>query len=269
MPNLFLFLLDAAFYFVMASVFWPGGKLCCKPTAKHRLLALLPLLLHFYILKSSLLPEDGGISLGFAASLSAMAALTVMFYAVAAWRYPIGGLQGFVLAFAGFAVGLHGMMPSPSPMAHGAEPMFVVHLLMAFAAYGFFTIATFHAVLMALAEKHLHRPVPPKLVADMPPLLTLETLLFRMLEVGFIILTLTLITGGLFAEAVFGKPLPMNHMTVFGLISWLIYFGLMLGRRMYGWRGRKAIYGALAGFASLLLSYFGVVFVLEIVLGRA
>ncbi len=269
MPNLFLHLLDAAFYFVMAAVFWPGGKLCCRLTATHRLLALLPLVLHLYLLYTRMLPESGGLSLGFATSLSAMAALTVLFYAVAAWRYPIGGLQGFVLAFAGLAVGLAGVMPPALPVAHGIEPMFLLHLLMAFAAYGFFAIATFHAVLIALAEKHLHRPVPPRMVADLPPLLTLETLLFSMLELGFVILTLTLITGGLFAEALFGRPLPMNHMTVFGLISWLIYFSLMMGRRVYGWRGRKAIYGALAGFVSLMLSYFGVAFVLEILLRRA
>lgn len=269
MPNLFLFILDAALYFVMASIFWPGGRYCCRPSAQHRLWALLPLVLHLALLQASLLPAGGGISLGFSTSLSAMAALTVMFYAAAAWLYPIGGLQGFVLAFAGVAVGLQGLMPAANPVAHGVEPLFALHLLMAFAAYGFFAIATLHAILMALAEKHLHRPVPPKLVADLPPLLTLETLLFRMLEVGFVILTLTLVTGGLFAEALFGRPLPMNHMTVFGLISWLIYFGLMMGRRIYGWRGRKAIYGALAGFASLMLAYFGVAFVLEVILRRA
>jgi hypothetical protein len=104
----------------------------------------------------------------------------------------------------------------------------------AFAAYGFFMIATLHAILIRLAEKHLHRPVPPKLVADLPPLLTLETLLFRMIEAGFLLLTLTLITGVLFAEAIFGKPLPWNHMTVFGFLSWLIYFALLLGRRLQG-----------------------------------
>lgn len=269
MANLSLYLLDALIYLGLAALFWPGGKVCCRPEAWHRILVLLPLLLHLYLLQTSLLPAGGGISLGFATSLSAMAALAVLFYALATWFYPIGGLQGFVLAFAGVAVALHAAMPGGKPMAHGAETMYVLHLLMAFTAYGLFGIATLHAVLISLAERHLHRPVPPRLVADLPPLLTLERLLFRMIEAGFILLTLTLITGVLFSESIFGKPLVFNHMTVFGVISWLVYFALLVGRRLRGWRGRKAIHWALAGFVALMLSYFGVTFVHEIILGRA
>jgi ABC-type uncharacterized transport system permease subunit len=268
MPNILLFLIDATLYFVLAALFWPGGKVCCRPAMWHRLLALLPLLLHIYLLQATVLPAAGGVSLGFATSFSAMAALTVFFYALASWHYPLGGLQGFVLAFGGFALVLHAGLPAARPMAHGADPLFVLHLLVAFAAYGFFTIASLHAGLIWLAEKYLHRPVPPKLVADLPPLLTLEKLLFRMIEAGFLLLTLTLITGFLFAEAIFGYPLPWNHMTVFGLLSWLIYFALLVGRRRYGWRGRHAIHWAVAGFVLLMLSYFGVSFVHEIILGR-
>jgi ABC-type uncharacterized transport system permease subunit len=197
-----------------------------------------------------------------------MAALTVLFYALASWHYPIGGLQGFVLAFGGAAVALHAAMPAAKPMLHSAEPMYGVHLLMAFTAYGLFAIATLHAVLFSMAEKHLHRPVPPKLVAALPPLLTLEKLLFRMIEAGFILLTLTLLTGILFSESIFGRALPWSHMTIFGLMSWVIYFALLVGRRLRGWRGRKAIHWAVAGFVALMLSYFGVTFVHEIILGR-
>lgn len=269
MANLSLYLLDALIYLGLAALFWPGGKVCCRPEAWHRALVFLPLLLHLFLLQDSLLPDGGGLNLGFASSLSAMAALTVLFYALAAWFYPIGGLQGFVLAFAGLAVSLHAALPGGKPMAHGAETMYLLHLLMAFTAYGLFGIATLHAVLISLADKHLHRPVPPPVVADLPPLLTLERLLFRMIEIGFILLTLTLITGLLFSESIFGRPLVLNHMTVFGILSWLVYCALLVGRRLRGWRGRKAIHWAVAGFVALMLSYFGVSFVHEIVLGHA
>lgn len=269
MPHLPLFLIDALIYIGLAALFWPGGQVCCRPAWWHRLLVLLPLSLHLYLLHGSVLPVSGGLSLGFSTSLSAMAGLAVLFYALASWFYPIGGLQGFVLAFAGVAVALHAVMPTAMPMAHGAEPLFALHLLMAFTAYGLFAIATLHAVLISLADKHLHRPVPPRLVADLPPLLTLERLLFRMIEAGFVLLTLTLITGVFFAESIFGKALPWNHMTVFGLISWLVYGALLVGRGLRGWRGRKAIHWAVAGFIALMLSYFGVTFVHEVILGRA
>ena len=82
------------------------------------------------------------------------------------------------------------------------------------------------------------------------------------------LLTLTLLTGVFFAEEIFGKALPFNHKTVFGVTSWLIFAALLLGRRVYGWRGRTAISWTLAGFMSLMLAYVGVKFVLEVILGR-
>ena len=82
-------------------------------------------------------------------------------------------------------------------------------------------------------------------------------------------LVLGLITGLLFSESIFGRPLMFNHMTVFGILSWLVYCALLVGRRLKGWRGRKAIHWAVAGFVALMLSYFGVSFVHEIVLGHA
>jgi ABC-type uncharacterized transport system permease subunit len=173
-------------------------------------------------------------------------------YAVAAWRYHLGGLQAFVMIFAGVAVLVEAVSPIPRAAAHSASPLFKVHLAMAFAAYSLFTIAALHAVLIALAEKHLHKAVPPTIVAGLPPLLTLEKLLFRMIQAGFALLTLTLLSGVFFAEEIFGQALPFNHKTVFGLASWLIFAALLLGRRVYGWRGRTAISWTLAGFMSLL-----------------
>jgi len=83
-----------------------------------------------------------------------------------------------------------------------------------------------------------------------------------------VLLTLTLASGVLFSEEILGKAMPLTHKTVFGIVSWLIFGALLLGRRVYGWRGRVAIYWTLAGFVSLLLAYVGVQFVLEIILHR-
>lgn len=267
MPAPWLFALDAAVYFALSSMFWPGRAACCKPTPLTRLLPLLPLVLHLLLIGQDVLGPDS-VRLGFASSLSAVAAVTVLAYSGAAWRYPLGSLQGFVLLFAGLAVGLHGLMNDSVPIAHSNQPLFRLHLAMAFAAYSLFTIAALHAGLIALAEKHLHRAVPPKLVADLPPLLTLEKLLFRMIEIGFALLTLTLLTGILFSEEIFGRAFPFTHKTVFGIASWLIFGALLAGRRKYGWRGRTAIIWTLAGFITLLLAYVGVKFVLEVLLHR-
>jgi ABC-type uncharacterized transport system permease subunit len=102
----------------------------------------------------------------------------------------------------------------------------------------------------------------------MPPLLTMEKLLFRIIWAGFILLTLTLASGVIFSEELFGKAARLNHKTVFGVLSWIIFAALLGGRQVYGWRGRVAVRWTLAGFLMLVLAYIGSKFVLEVILGR-
>lgn len=267
MPDYLIYLVCTLAYLGLAAWYWPGKPGCCRTDWLPRLLPLLPLALHLYLLNVGVFGGEG-IHLGFSTSLSAVAALTVLTYAAASWRYHLGGLQSFVMIFAGVAVAIEAISPMPHASEHSGLPMFKVHLAMAFSAYSLFTIAALHAVLIALAEKHLHKAVPPTIVAGLPPLLTLEKLLFRMIQAGFLLLSLTLLSGVFFAEEIFGKALPFNHKTVFGVTSWIIFAALLLGRRVYGWRGRTAISWTLAGFMSLMLAYVGVKFVLEVILGR-
>jgi ABC-type uncharacterized transport system permease subunit len=267
MTSPLLYTLCTLAYLGLAWWFWPGHPGCCRMDRWQRLLPIFPLGLHVYLLTLEVF--DGiGIHLGFSTSLSAVAALTVMTYAVASWRYHLAGLRGFVLAFAGVTMVIEAITPTPPAITHSDMPAFQLHLAVAFAAYALFTIAALHAVLIALAEKHLHKAVPPAMVADLPPLLTLEKLLFRMIQVGFVLLTLTLASGILFSEQIFGKPLILNHQTGFGIASWVIFGALLLGRRIQGWRGRTAIHWTLAGFITLMLAYMGVKFVMEVLLGR-
>ena len=93
-------------------------------------------------------------------------------------------------------------------------------------------------------------------------------MLFNVLHWGFALLTVTLISGMLFSEQIFGKAAVFNHKTVFSIASWFIYGWLLIGRHRYGWRGRKAIKLTLLGFALLLLAYVGSRFILWIVLGK-
>lgn len=263
-----LFLVCAIAYFILAGLFWPGYGMCYKKGGATRLLPLLPLVLHGYLLYQDVFTGPG-IALGFAVSLSAIAALTVLVHGIGAWFYPLGGLMGLVLAFAGLMVSLHGVMRDATPVPHSDMPAFGAHLIMGLTAYSLFTIAALQALLVAAAEKYLHKPVPPRLVTALPPLLTLERLLFNLIGIGFVLLTLTLVSGVLFAEALFGQPLPFNHKTVFSLTSWLVFAGLLIGRWFYGWRGHTAIRWTLAGFVFLLLAYVGVKFVLEVILKRS
>jgi ABC-type uncharacterized transport system permease subunit len=135
-------------------------------------------------------------------------------------------------------------------------------------AYSLFTIGSLHVLLMALLERRLHDGVLSQTLRRLPPLLAMETLLFRIIWAGFILLTLTLASGVVFSEELFGRAAKLSHKTVFGVLSWLIFAALLAGRHIYGWRGRVAVRWTLAGFLTLVLAYIGSKFVLEVILGR-
>jgi ABC-type uncharacterized transport system permease subunit len=143
-----------------------------------------------------------------------------------------------------------------------------MHLLIAMAAYSLFTIASLHVLLMALLERRLHDGTLPLALRRLPPLLAMETLLFRIIWAGFILLTLTIASGVVFSEELFGRAAKFNHKTVFGVLSWIVFALLLGGRAIYGWRGRIAVRWTLAGFLMLVLAYIGSKFVLEVILGR-
>jgi ABC-type uncharacterized transport system permease subunit len=105
-------------------------------------------------------------------------------------------------------------------------------------------------------------------IDQLPALMTMERLLFRLIGIGFVLLSLTVLSGVVFSEQLFGQVLKWDHKTVFALLSWLLFGALLLGRRWKGWRGKTALRFTLAGFATLVLAYVGSRFVLEVVLHR-
>jgi ABC-type uncharacterized transport system permease subunit len=228
---------------------------------------LVALILHGALLGSSLF---GGAApdLRVGNAVSSIVWLTAVIYWLAGLRAPVESVQTMVLGAAAVAVWVPLLAPAHHVPQFTALPVFRAHLAVAILAYSLFTIAAFQAILMAIVERRLHSPAGTPLGCGLPPLLTLETILFRVIATGFALLTLTLVSGIVFSEEVFGKPMSFSHKTVFGWLSWAVFGGLLLGRRVRGWRGRMAIRWTLAGFVMLLLAYVGSKFVLEVILHR-
>ena len=213
----------------------------------------------------------GILSIGLGDVLSAIVWLTLAVYAITSLRQPLDALQALILPIAALAVMLPMWLPAQT-MHLSATPLFLVHIALSLLAYALFTVAALHAGMMALFEKRLHTHTMNRALSNLPPLLTLERLLFNIIGIGFVMLTLALASGILFSEQVFGKPFSFTHFTqhktVFALLSWLTYAGLLLGRKRYGWRGRTAIAWSLTGFVMLILAYIGSKIVLQLLLGK-
>ncbi len=263
----------ASLYAALAFYFWrrhwseldavePGSRYGLEYAA-----LLVPFALHTWLLAGSMF-GGSGIYLGVGHALSLILWLTVLIYGLGSLFYRLDGLHALVMPAAAVAVLLPVVFPSTHALAHTETLAFKAHLLISMAAYSLFTIASLHVMLMAIIERRLHAGTLPPALANMPPLLTMETLLFRIIAAGFVLLTLTLASGVLFSDALFGKPARFSHKTVFGVLSWLIFGALLGGRMVYGWRGRTAVRWTLAGFLTLVLAYIGSKFVLEIILSR-
>jgi ABC-type uncharacterized transport system permease subunit len=100
-----------------------------------------------------------------------------------------------------------------------------------------------------------------------PPLTLVEGLLFQLIGAGFVLLSLTLITGILFVENLFAQHLA--HKTILSIAAWSVFGSLLFGRWRWGWRGRQAARITLFGMGLLLLAFLGTKFILEIVLQRS
>jgi ABC-type uncharacterized transport system permease subunit len=234
----------------------------------------LPLLAaaHAALLATAVVNAEG-MRFGFAHALSATLLLTVLVVWAEGFLVPIRGLLVMVLPLA--AVGA--MLPAifqGSQIATASETLaFRAHIVIAIAAFSLLTIAAMHALLMASMDRSLHSAgsnttALGKVLAEVPPLLAMERLLFRLIWAGFLLLTATLISGVLFSEQLFGRALRFDHKTVFTIASWVVFAGLLVGRHYFGWRGRTALRWTLVGFFMLLLAYVGSRFVLEVILHR-
>jgi ABC-type uncharacterized transport system permease subunit len=207
----------------------------------------------------------GGPDLHFYAALSlvglGMAALTVALGP--AQRVEALGIIVFPLAAATLAAYA---WFGGAPPRHGLGWPLKLHALLALLAYATLAVATLLALLLWAQERALRRKHLSVWLRVLPPLTQMETLAFRTLSAAFVLLSLTLLTGVLFVDDLFGQGL--GHKTVLSILSWAVLAVLLVGRWRWGWRGPRAAKLTLFAMALLLLAFFGSKFVYEMVLER-
>jgi ABC-type uncharacterized transport system permease subunit len=269
MQKLIPFLVVACIYLAVAADFWHGAKSNNEKAKNpqslklHSAMIALGLLTHAWLLYQAIFAS--GFNLGFYNALSAIFWLTVLVYWLANLKLELHSLQAFVLPPAALFALLPAFEVSNHFLPEASQPLFMAHIGIALLSYSLFTFASLHALLMMFAERSLHNKASLIKLPSFPPLMVMESLLFRVIKIGFVLLTFTLISGMLFSEQIFGKPMQFNHKTVFSIASWIIYGWLLYGRYKHGWRGTKAINLTLVGFVLLLLAYVVSKFILQVV----
>lgn len=276
MPELLLYFTTGGCWLALSALAWRASRqpalaagLAHGPELRiESVLVPVALVLHGMLLYQRVMSADG-IDLGVANAISMLVWLTVLIYWLGGLAFTgLTAILGLMAPVAFLAVLLQAAIPTRHIITYAGNPLFALHFGIAMLAYSLFIVATVHALVMLAEEKWLRRGVLPPFLKSVPPLLEMEALLFRILLAAFVLLTLTLVSGVFFSEQLFGKALTFTHKIFFGIVSWLIFGGLLVGHYFRGWRGKTAVRWTLAGFTALLIAYVGSKVVLELVLNR-
>jgi len=271
LPHILAALIYGALGFHFWNTRWRESEnqcVACPMQPWERAAIAVALAIHAGGLHDALFTE-AGMRFSFSFALSLMMWLAVLIYWLESFMARMEGMQPMVLPLAAACSILPVIFPNVHLVAHAQATGFKLHFLTAMLAYSLLTLSALHAIFMGFTEQALHKRSMKRSLASLPPLLTMESLLFKMLLIGFVLLTLTVGSGVFFSEALFGKPMSLDHKTLFAFASWGIFATLLIGRHAWGWRGKRALRWTLAGFALLILAYVGSRFVAEVILGRA
>ena len=229
------------------------------------LIGLAAIILHAIYLYHGMVYADG-INLGFFNMLSLLGWVIATMLILGAFFEPVLGLG--IVMFPGAALTLLLMIifPTDNTMAlQGGWPM-KFHVLSSILAYSLFALAAAQVILLYLQNRALRQHRVAGFIRSLPPLQTMEALLFQMITVGFIILSFSLLTGAIYITDMFAQHLV--HKTVLSILSWLVFGTLLWGRWKFGWRSNKAFIWTMSGFVVLGLAYPVTKFILEVVLNR-
>lgn len=218
------------------------------------------------ILVSSQVLTTSGVNLAFFNALSTIMALVAVLVVAASFKGPLENLGLVVLPLASLTVILAQLYAGHNVIAAPVFSALEVHIIISLLAYSLLTIAALQAMVLAVQDHQLHNHHPGGLIRALPPLQWMEHLLFQLIGLGFILLSLALLSGFIFLDDIFAQHLV--HKTALSIVAWLVFGMLLWGRWQFGWRGRIAIRWTLAGSVALMLAYFGSKLVLELILGR-
>ena len=223
---------------------------------------------HFWVLQSSIFYAPQTIWVTFGNSISAICFFITLILFFGALYSRVHALYGIVLLIAGLGIWSPLLFPSDAQPIVGSTMGFKLHIAFGLLAYSFMLMSVVQAVLMSILNSRLknHEALeePEGIVASMPNLMTMERILFRVIFACFVVLTLTIITGMVSTVHYLDALLAFDHKTVLTILSWLVFGILLLGRKLLGWRSRKALTIFWIAVALQVIAFLAYRFVLDV-----
>ncbi len=187
--------------------------------------------------------------------LSLASWLIVLLFLVLALAKPISQLGILLFPIAAISIILAYLMPSTHIVTTVNDFRQLVHILLAIVTFSILSLAGLLAMLLSLQDRRLRNNTLTGWMSRLPPLETMETLLFDMVAAGFFLLTLLLCSSFYFYHAELWRMFWSKVLVATS--AWIIFAVLILGRKLMGWRGRKAVYCTLFGLSLVFTLYFG------------
>lgn len=219
--------------------------------------------LHFFLLMQ-IMNTPLGIDISIFSILSLTSWLILALLLLATLKYPVENLSIIIMPLASFFIILRFISSHHFYLNAALSPGLDLHILISILSYSLLSIAAVQAILLYIQERHIRNRHPGGFVRALPPLETMETLLFHMITIGFLLLSLSLATGMFYLDNIFEQRLV--HKTSLSVLGWITFAILLWGRHQFGWRGRTAIKWTISGFVLLMLAYFGSNLVIQLIL---
>lgn len=209
---------------------------------------------------------DNGIALGLFSAGSLIGLLVALLAIVTSLFRPVGVLAVAAYPFAFLLMLLSVLLHDRYTPRHFSTGV-GVHIVLSLLAYAVLAIATASAVLLGVQSRRFREHRVQGLLRALPPIQTMEAILFELIAIGFVLLTLAILVGFLYVDNFSAQHL--THKTVLTIAGWAALGALLVGHRIAGWRGRTAIRWTVSAFVLLLVAFFGTKLVLELVLHRS
>jgi len=195
-------------------------------------------------------------------SLIFFAWVIVLLYLIIEWRIKSRNLGAFIIPFAFISMAYASFSPDVKsriqPLIPALQSNWLIsHVITSFLGYAAFTIA-FGLALMYFLKGREKSTSPGFFFKMLPGKDILDELSYQSIVMGFIFLTLGIITGSVWAYSAWGSYWSWDPKETWSLITWMIYATILHSRFVRGWRGRRMAIMSIIGFASVLFTYFGV-----------
>lgn len=225
------------------------------------ILSITALILHCVVLWELVILN--WVNLGVYHALSFVSAFTLAILLFFKGKFLVN-LLIFILPITALALGLELLNPETVRIYNQVDSYLDTHITLSILAYSFLAISAVLAIFSYVQEKLLKTKHTYMILRTLPPLIELERTMFKITYVGFVLLTLALTSGFVFLENIFAQGIL--HKTLLGVLSWLVFGILLLGKRIFGWRGNIATKLSLLGFFLIILAYFGSKIVLKLLI---